>query len=388
MDSNSDCDSVLSTDSLEVQCFTRSKGVTPEDKPQELKNGNDLMEFKSATVPFYKGEVLVDEVKRKYSTGKLQNKRLNFDSHSPKFEDTTLPNRASSFLGGIQKINSARNLTGQRFSRRIEMDISNCYSAKTRGRSVSYLERFKKKIYGFSGVDSTTCSTFGSEGHGENLSCTESIIGSSTLSPSEFEFYEDLMANLDSKSSHTETVESIQSFDHKHSKPSRVSKPSKEKLVILPKLDVDSMQISNKKDIDRKKYLQKRDEYANQVKLRNQFNINKQKEKDKKNKFRNQNLVKCHLSLEKCYDNLSEKTIQKQKNTAEPVPFSFLEVDSTERDARSSAIKKKISKAKKTGKNFSECVKKKEITDLSMLQQRHEREKTLVDSMRNLIIKT
>ncbi|KAG8258114.1 hypothetical protein J6590_035261 [Homalodisca vitripennis] len=388
MDSNSDCDSVLSTDSLEVQCFTRCSGVSSEDKPKELKNGNDL-EFKRATVPFYKGEVLVDEVKRKSSTIKLENKKLNFDSQSSKFEVTTLPQRASSFLGGIQKTNSARNLSGQRFSRRMEMDVSSCYSVKTRGRSVSYLDQFKKKIYGVSVVDSTTCSTVGSEGHGENLSCTESIIGSSRLSPPEFEFYEDLMANLDSKSPCIETVENIQSLGHKRSKPSRVSKLSKEKVLILPKLDVNPMEIINKKEIDKKKILQRRDEYANQVKLRNQFNINKQKEKDRKSKFSNQIPVKCHLALEKCHKNLSEKTTQKQKNNVEPVPFSFLEVDNTERDTKSLTIKKKISKANKTGKKLTECIKRKGITeDLSILQQRHEKEKSLVDSMRNLIIKT
>uniref|UniRef100_A0A1B6KY55 Uncharacterized protein n=1 Tax=Graphocephala atropunctata TaxID=36148 RepID=A0A1B6KY55_9HEMI len=373
---DSDCDSGLSTDSLD--------NYKLKSKSQTQSNGKGLTDKENVTVPFYKGEVLVDGIKRKPKHNiKKPDAKLDLSGQYMRFDATTCY-RGSSFLGCIQRTNSARTLIDQRFSRRTEISVPNCYSIKTRGRSVSYLEQFKKKIYGVNKVDSTTYSTVGSE-QVENLSCTGSVLESSTLSTSEFEFYEDLMANLNGKSSPVEIVEDVP-LDKKPTKSRKVPKSSKEKLVVLPKLD--SMLVNDKKEIDRKKSLQKRDEYANQVKLRNQFNINRQKEKDRKNKFQKHNPIKSHLDLEECCS-FQEKPIQKQKNSDNNVPFSFNEIGNTEKEKiATSSFRKKVLKTNKTDKKLTKCTKNNNSSqDLSVLQQRHEKEKKMVDSLRNLIIK-
>lgn len=139
----------------------------------------DLSNSSKVTVPFYKGDVSIEDIK-KLSAANGQKLRPDVSS--------------SNNLFGNKKCHSARNKNCPRTS----IIQENQNSVRLRNRSVSYLEQFRRKHYGTSQTTTSTISIGGSDGEEQEKSMTNYDQEDKSVT-SEFEYYLGLTKNIENK---------------------------------------------------------------------------------------------------------------------------------------------------------------------------------------------
>ncbi|XP_054262962.1 uncharacterized protein LOC128986559 isoform X1 [Macrosteles quadrilineatus] len=393
----SDSESVYSIDSLE--------GEKGESNLKQCKKTKELSKKTNLTIPFYQGEVSIEAVKRNMDKIKSRTK-----SSSPNCSRIRGQNKSRRIKSSLEKANSITNQVSSsnshnlpqksmqsnstgRISRRNDFVFENKNSIRDRNRSASYLDQFRKK----KSLDSSSYSTEGSKlSRDRSVSFVSSLSDSSRtrMSSSELEFYDKLMVSPRNEQ-HTFSKEPLETSTLLMENPMKSAgyknqeKSTKAKPIVLTRIEVE-MPDEHKRELDKKKMVERRDVYANRVKLMNQIKINRQKEKSKYDKFNS--MAPPKLSFEDCFLQLTSNNMNASmpdRNSSGFPPPSVTQPKLKQPKTEKRVIQERIlqtSKGKRTEvKQNNKTVNNIEI---AILQERHEREKSLIESLKNLYLIT